>query len=185
MLKYLPGILLIQLITGGLVIIAFGWLGNIQLMMIIGLFAVVVGVLSAFWFASIARDIHKELLVGLQENHAREREKLLIDTEREKAAIAAESFKRIEKETKRVHAKANFKVGAAFTVAVGAGTLMLLTQLVTVGLVVLIGSGSGLAGYLVRVRQERLAHNKPSEIDLGPSPGKKLKGKPIKLLKKD
>jgi len=185
MFKFLPGILLIQLITGGLVIVGFGWLGDIQLVMIIGLFAVIVGVLTAFWFASIARDIHKEMLARLQENYAREREKLLIATEREKAAIAAESFQKIEKETKRVHAKANFKVGAAFTAAVGAGTLMLLTQFVTVGLVVLVGSGSGLAGYLVRARQERLARNKQSEIDLGRPSGKKLEDRQIKLLKKD
>jgi ABC-type multidrug transport system fused ATPase/permease subunit len=168
MFRFLPGIVLIQLITTGLVMATFQWAGNLQLVITIILFAVIVAVLAAFWFAAIARNMHSEAvarmhdtyndaLARLQEDNARKREELLISAEREKAAFLAHSYQRIEKETRRAHAKANFKVGVALTAAAGAGAAMLLTQFVTVGMMILIASGSALSGYLMRARHEQLA----------------------------
>jgi ABC-type multidrug transport system fused ATPase/permease subunit len=208
MFKFLPGIILIQLITAGLLLTAFNWSQDPQLIVVIVVFSLITGILTAFWFASIARTMvkveqtqlqeqHAEereriLLAAerdkayiaaerakLQEQHAREREKILIDAEREKANIAAESFRQIEKETRKAHAKANFKVGFAFATAVGVGGIMLFSQLITVGMMVLVASGSGLAGYLTRARQERL-----SRIKRLSAPETKLIGNSKKYLQK-
>ncbi len=189
MLKFLPGILLVQLLAAGLVLIAFNWAHDPQLIVVMVLFAMIIAILAAFWFASIAREAHKNeqtslveqhafdreriLMVAekekadmaaeksrLQEQHAMEREQIKVQAEQEKAKITQESFRHIEKETRKAHAKANFKVGAAFTAAIGVGGLMVFSQLVTVGLVVLASSGSGLAGYLFRARQDRINQNK-------------------------
>ena len=171
MFRFLPGIVLVQLITAGLVVIAFQWTGDLQLVIIIVSFALIVGLLAAFWFAATARDISSEAaarmrdtyndaLARLQDDNARKREELLLSAEREKAAFLAHSYQRIEKETRRAHAKANFKVGVVVTAAAGAGAAMLMTQFVTVGLMILIASGSALSGYLMRARHERLAQRR-------------------------
>ena len=56
-------------------------------------------------------------------------------------------------------------MGAAFAAAVGAGGIMVFSQLVTVGMMVLVASGSGLAGYLARARHERLSRNKQLAVN--------------------
>ncbi len=160
MFKFLPGIILIQLVTAGLVYTAILQSEQRQLVVVIIFLSLLVSILASFWFSAIARDMYKEEILKIQEQHARDREQLLVNAEREKADIATASYQKIEKETRKVHAKANFKVGAAFAAAMGAGALMIFTQLVTVGVMVLIASGSGLAGYLMRARQERLSKRK-------------------------
>ena len=160
MFKFLPGILLVQVVTGGLLFAAINKSEEPQLVSVIIALSLLVAILAAFWFASIAREIHKTEQSKMQEQHARDREKILVNAEREKADVAKESYQKIAKETKKAHAKANFKVGFAFAAAAGAGGLMIFTQLVTVGMMVLIASGSGLAGYLARARQERIAKSR-------------------------
>lgn len=160
MFKFLPGILLIQLVTAGFMFAAMNKSEEPQLVIVIISLSLLVAILAAFWFASIARDMHKTVQTKMQKQHARDREQILVNAEREKADIANKSYQKIEKETKKAHAKANFKVGFAFAAAAGAGGLMIFTQLVTVGMMVLIASGSGLAGYLARARQERLSKSK-------------------------
>lgn len=172
-----------------MVMTAFNWLHDYQLIAVIVLFALIMGVLAAFWFAYIARDMYKNeqqkmqehyaqdreriLLnaerekaniaaerLNLQELHARERERILLDAEREKARYAAESYRQLEQHIRKAHAKANLKVGVAFAVAAAAGSVMIFSQLITVGMMVLIASGSGLAGYLARARHERLSRKR-------------------------
>ncbi len=189
MSQFLPGIILIQIITSGLVLTAFNWSHDFQLIIVIVVIALISAVLTAFWFSSIARNMHNNeqaLLLKrhaqdrekilkeverekanvlkeksqLQNQHARERERIMLDAEREKAKIIAASYRQIEKETSKAHAKANFKVGMAFAAAVGAGSIMIFSQLVTIGIMFLLASGSGLSGYLLRARQERLSRKK-------------------------
>jgi hypothetical protein len=62
----------------------------------------------------------------------------------------------------RAHAKANFKVGLAVTGAVGAGIIMLFTELLTMGLLTLSTAGGALVGYGARARQDRLSKSKRS-----------------------
>ncbi|HIG64333.1 MAG TPA: hypothetical protein EYQ43_01910 [Methyloprofundus sp.] len=189
MFKFLPGIILIQLVTGALVVMALNWSQDFQLVIVIGIIAFFSAILTAFWFSSIARNIFHDQQTALrkqhaqdrenflreageekasaikeksqmQDMHARERERILLDTEREKSNIMVASYEKIKQETRKAHAKANFKVGAAFATAVGAGGIMIFSQLVTVGVMFLVASGSGLSGYILRAKQERLTRNK-------------------------
>jgi uncharacterized membrane protein YgaE (UPF0421/DUF939 family) len=189
MLKFLPGILLTQLITVGLMLMAFNWAADFQLIIVIIAIGLISAILVAFWFSSTAQNISideqaqiiekhvkdRETIIKeaekekqgvikeksqLQNQHAREREKILVDAEREKATIAAESYQKIEKESRKAHSKANLKVGLAFSAAMGVSGIMIFSQLITVGIMFLVASGSGLSGYVLRARQDRLARNK-------------------------
>ncbi|NOQ15112.1 MAG: hypothetical protein GQ583_11625 [Methyloprofundus sp.] len=194
MFKFLPGIIFVQLLTGGLVLMAFNWSYDFQLIIVIVFIALISSILAAFWFASIARNIYiddqatllerhaqdRESILKeserekagvieeksqLKEQHARERERILLDAERDKANTIAESYQKIALESRKAHAKANFKVGAVFAAAVGAGGIMIFSQLVTVGVMVLVASGSGLSGYVLRARHERISRKKQLAIN--------------------
>ncbi|HET8700728.1 MAG TPA: hypothetical protein VFL97_03570, partial [Nitrococcus sp.] len=119
--------------------------------------ALLAGFLTAFWFASIANHIKKDALARLKEESVRERERLLVSTEREKSRVFEQTHKQILKETNRAHAKANFKVGAAVIGAVGVGVGLLSMQFVTLGLLPLFAAAGGVAGYGLRARQESRA----------------------------
>ncbi|MCK5354389.1 MAG: hypothetical protein KAJ63_04675 [Methyloprofundus sp.] len=189
MSKFLPGIIFVQLVTSGLVLMAFNWSHDFQLMIVIVVITLLSGVLAAFWFASIARNLYiddqatllqrhaqdRESMLKeserekadviketseLREQHARDRERILLDAERDKANTVAESYRKIVEESRRAHAKANFKVGLAFAAAVGAGGVMIFSQLITVGAMVLVASGSGLGGYILRARHEQISRKK-------------------------
>lgn len=194
MLQFLIGIFLIQIVTSGLMMAAFAWSQDIQLIIVFIAIAITCSVLVAFWFSSIARNMFnyeqtymlkqhasdREKILKqaeyektsvlhenskLQEQHARERERILLDAERDKAETIAESYRKIDKETRKTHRSANIKVSAAFAFAAGAGGVMIFSQLVTVGLMFLVASGSGLTGYILRARHERLSRNKQLAIN--------------------
>ncbi len=61
-----------------------------------------------------------------------------------------------------------FKVGLAFSAAAIAGGVMIFSQLVTVGVMVLVASGSGLSGYILRARHEQVSRRKQLALT-GPS----------------
>lgn len=189
MAKFLPAIIFIQLLTCGLVLMAITWSYDMQLIIVIVFIAIIISVLAAFWFSSIARNIYiddqatllerhaqdrekirqqaeieKASIVQeksqLQDRHAREREQILLDAERDKANTVAASYKKIEQETRKAHARANFKVGLTFAAAAGVGGVLIFSQLITIGAMVIVASGSGLSGYILRARQERLSRKK-------------------------
>jgi len=189
MAKFLPAIIFIQLLTCGLVFMAITWSYDVQLIIVIVFMAIITAALAAFWFSSIARNIYIDEQAALlerhaqdrekirkqaeiekasvvqeksqlQDRHAREREQILLDAERDKANTVAESYKKIEQETRKTHAKANFKVGLAFAAAAGVGGVLIFSQLITIGAMVIVASGSGLSGYILRARQERLSRKK-------------------------
>lgn len=189
MTKFLPGIILTQLVMSGLILMVINWSNDFQLIIVIAVIALLTAVLVAFWFSSIARNIaidEQSLIVEkhvqdrenlikdaerekvdvlkeksqLQELHAREREKILLDAEREKASVVEKSYQKIDKETKKAHSKANLKVGLAFSATVAAAGVMIFSQLITIGVMVLVASGSGLSGYVLRARHERIARKK-------------------------
>ncbi len=201
MLKFLFGIIVIQLVTAISVMAALNWLQEPQFIAVVVLFSLIMAVLAAFWFVYIGRDLHKielqkmqerhafereRILLNaerekasitaerskLQEQHARERERILLAAEREKADIALQSYRRQEKEIRKAHAKANFKAGVICTLAAATGGVLIFSQLITVGMMVLIASGSGLAGYLARARHDRLSREN------------RLPGVEIKLIEK-
>lgn len=189
MSKFLPGIILVQFMMCGLMLMAINWSHDFQLIFVIVVIALITAILVAFWFSSIAQNIsidEQALIVErhvqdrekilkeaerekvevlkeqskLQGLHAREREKILLDAERDKATIVEESYRKIEKETRKIHSRANLKVGLAFSATVLAAGVMIFSQLVTVGVMFLVASGSGLSGYIMRARHERISRKK-------------------------
>lgn len=59
----------------------------------------------------------------------------------------------IRKQEKRIGRKASFKVGLAFMGATATGIRMLITELLTFGLMAIMTTMGGLGGYLMRARQ--------------------------------
>jgi hypothetical protein len=179
MVKFWPGIILLQLVTLALFyVMGETELDATQLWLTIGLVELLFSVLAAFWFAAIARQCHQDELETIKEVHAREREKIRVNAERQKTRIVNKSHKEMLKETRRAHAGANFKVGAAFAGALALSGLMISTQFITFGLLLLTTAGGGLAGYLARGRQIALLGNKGGAgllpFKMGRKPPKKL-----------
>jgi hypothetical protein len=156
MFRYLPGILIIQVATVALVLAA-GRTSDPELWIAIGCLALLISAVTAFWFESIASHIKKDAVTQAKDEFSREREMLRVNAERQKTHLIKKSHEQITRETNRAHAKASFKVGGAFVGVIAAGTLMVFTQFMTLGLLLLATGGGALAGYLARARQDRLA----------------------------
>lgn len=169
MLKFLPGIMLLQAITVALVLIAptdlvdWGWFRLI-------IPVVIVGLLTAFWFGAVAAHQRKDEISRLQENHAREREALRVNAERAKAKVVKQAHQETMQEVRRTSTQANIKVGMAFAGMAGIGGLLLLTQFMTLGLLTLTTAGGALGGYVLRIRQEKRNTSQPPLIRGGAKP---------------
>ena len=153
MLKFLPGLILLQVITVIIALTApelngFGWLRLIVPL-------VIAGVVTAFWFSSIAAHQRKDEINQLQACHAKEREAIRVNAERAKAKVVKQAHQETMQEVRRTTTQANIKVGLAFAGAAGLGGLLLLTQFMTLGLLLLTSVGGALGGYVLRIRQER------------------------------
>lgn len=158
MFRFFFGILLIQVIS--LVVfwvnmdITITW--STELALKIGLPLLLLAITTALWFDAVGRSRATHTLAKLQESHAREREKLQIKSEREKHKVIKDAHKQITRQSRLASGKANLKVGLAFAVAACAGVLMLITELVTFGMMTLMTAGGALSGYLFRAKRERL-----------------------------
>lgn len=156
MLKFLPGVLLLQIVTVSLVLL-FGdsFQGWEWLRLAVPLF--IIGVLTTFWFNAMESHHHKDAISKLKEKHAVEREKIKVNAERAKTRIVKQTQKEMSKEVTRSSAKANMKVGGAVVGVACVGGFLLLTQFMALGVIALVGAGGTVGGYLLRMRQERKA----------------------------
>ena len=159
MLKYLLGILIIQAATVAMTLTAIKS-DDQELWLAVLLLAVLIGLVTAFWFASIASHAKKDALTQAKDEFSKEREKLRVNSERQKTRILRKSHEDIRKETNRAHAKSSFKLGAGFIGIVAAGALLIFSQLLTLGFLTLAVGGGALGGYLMRVRQEVISRPK-------------------------
>ncbi len=174
MLKYFLGIILVQAATVILVLFAPPGLQGAGLLRVI-VPVLFISFLSAFWFSSMAHHLRKDHLAKAKEQFARERESLRVNAERSKARVMKQAQKDIAKEARVTHAKANFKVGAAFSGVMAVGALLLLTQFLTVGIVMLSTAGGALGGYLYRGRRYKAALQSSENrrlIEVNPEPVK-------------
>ena len=159
MLKYLPGILIIQIATVAMTLAVIKS-GDQELWLAVILLALVIGLVTAFWFASIASHAKKDALANAKDEFSRERETLRVNAERQKTRLIRKSHEEIRKETNRAHARSSFKLGAGFIGIVAAGSLMIFSQFLTLGLLTLAFGGGALGGYLMRIRQEFVSRRK-------------------------
>ena len=180
LLKFLFGIILAQVATYTLILLSPTTLdttGTLRLAVPLIFIALVI----AFWFSSISTEHGKE-------RFASEKEKIRADAERDKGRIIKEAQKNITREASKTHAKANFKVGAAFAGALGVDALFIFAQMVTVGLLALTATGGVMGGYYWRGK--RLNNQRLQEVAgtlNTPRDAKIIESKPshIKFLKKD
>ena len=108
-LKYFFAIVLVQVITAALVLLSPSELDNTAMLrLIVPLLSV--ALIMAFWLSSLLGHTHKDTVSKMKDSFAKEREKIRVKAE-----------KNIAKEAKAAHAKANFKVGAAFAGVLGVG----------------------------------------------------------------
>ena len=150
--KFLVGIFLLQGATALLLLTAMdadlersGWL--------IGLLGVVIGVIAAFWFSSIAGHASQHSFVRATEKFNRQRDRIRRQAEKEKTREIRESHQQLLRETRRVQSRSSLKVGAAMTGVAGLGVLLLFTQFMTLGLLAVSATGGALLGYGIRARQ--------------------------------
>jgi hypothetical protein len=154
MLKFIPGILILQVITIALVWITPGELENWGWLRL-AIPVLIAGFLTAFWFGSIAAHQRTDKIRRLKEEHAKEREKIRLSAEREKTRVEKQAQRKTRKEIRRSTSKSNIRLGLAFTVVAGMGGVLLLTQFMSLGLLMLSALGGTLGGYILRIRQEK------------------------------
>lgn len=149
MLRFFAGILLVQIASVALVLLAGVELRDWEAWLPIAVALGVIGLVAAFWFTALAADLRRRDLARLEAGFAREREDLRVKAEREKTRLVRKSQKELLSGTRRAESRANRKVGLAVTAASVAGLLMMLTSFMTLGLALLAGAGGSLGGYLV------------------------------------
>jgi hypothetical protein len=154
LLKYFFAIILVQVITATLVILSPSNLDNTALLRLI-IPLLFVALIMAFWLNSLAGHSKKDTVEKMKDSFAKEREDIRIKAE-----------KNIAREAKVTHAKANFKVGAAFAGVLGVGALFVFAQMMTAALLTLTAAGGAATGYYYRGKRlaKREAELKQLEI---------------------
>jgi hypothetical protein len=158
-LKYLAGILLAQAAAVVMAIAAFQT-RFAEHWGVFAVFALLIGIFAALWFASIAKVTRHHAVARVKDDFAREREKIRVQSEKDKSKLIAQTHRETLKTIRRVQAGASFKIGLGFAALLGLGGIMLVSQLVTVGLLTLSTAGGALLGYVVRARQEHLGRKR-------------------------
>jgi len=154
-IKYLIGVLFVQGVTVLVVVTAYRTdLHQTGLLFL--LLNLAVGTLTAVWFTSMAGGMRRQALSRAKEGFAREREKLRVHAEREKARETRNSQRRLSREKQRARQGGNLKTSLMLGGAAGVGVVMVLAQFVTLGLLTLTTAGGAALGYGLRARQDRL-----------------------------
>jgi len=163
-LKFLVGIMLVQLITALLIYISPINLNDITsvLRLVVPLFFV--SLVVAFWFSSLSLHLRKDSEHKMKDRFAKEREDIKVKAERAKTKIVKQAQKDIATEAKITHAKANFKVGASFAGVMGLGALFVFAQMITAGLLTMTAAGGAIGGYYWRGK--RIENQKLKELEI-------------------
>jgi len=154
-IKFLIGILLLQ---GATVLLIYTAMKTdlAQTWFLFGALGVTVGAVTAFWFNAIAENASKHRLAKAQASFSREREKIRVRAEKEKTKEFKTAQRQIHRQKQRTETSSNIKTGVVIGGAVSAGLVLLMTQMVTLGLLTLTAVGGAALGYGVRARQDRL-----------------------------
>ena len=154
MIKIFLGIVLVELISVVLFSLSSGDLQGIHMLqLIVPLFFI--ALIMAFWFNSLTGSDKRDTVEKMKDSFAKEREEIRVKAE-----------KNIAKEAKVTHAKANFKVGAAFAGVLGVGALFVFAQMMTAALLTITAAGGAATGYFYRGKRlaKREAELKQLEV---------------------
>ena len=176
MIRYFSGVVLLQIVTLALFWASLGSEFD-EILIRSVLPAALIALVTGFWFSSIARSDGERLRADMIERHAAEKEKLLQTAEKsrtdilnkanvdresivvqastEREQLLRQAHKDLLRHEKSVSRRANFKVGLAFAATTAAGVLLLITELLTLGLLTITSAGGALGGYLFRWKQTR------------------------------
>jgi hypothetical protein len=156
MIKFLPGIIILQAITAGLtyLLITGGISGENHLFFALIALDLAFILLMALWFSSLARQNNFAAMESLKEAHAKEREKLRVNAERQKNRLASKKHKEILRETKRAYTMSNIKAGSVIIGLVLLGGVLVYSQFFAFGSMLLTAGAGGFLGYLARAKQE-------------------------------
>ncbi|CAA6822530.1 MAG: Unknown protein [uncultured Sulfurovum sp.] len=165
-LKFLLGIVLVQLVTAVLIYISPINLedGGSLLRLILPLFFM--ALMVAFWFSSLSAHFKKDSQHKMESEFAKEREALKVKAEKAKTRVVKEAQKDIAREAKVTHAKANFKVGASFAGVLGVGALFIFAQLITAGLLTMTAAGGVIGGYYWRGKRIEKEKNSVPQLEV-------------------
>lgn len=178
MFRYLPGIVLVQVVS-----LALFWANQDasfeQWLLRAGVPLVVISSVTALWLSTLGRMEAERRSASLREAHATEREKLNREIERTRADVlqqasadkaqmmqqahserehlVRQTHKQLLQRERSISRRANLKVGLAFMAVTAIGVLMLVTELMTLGLLTITTAGGAMGGYLLRWRQSRQA----------------------------
>lgn len=154
-IKFAIGLLLVQGATALLVITALrANLRETWLLMLC--LALLIGLLAALWFSSIASHCNQQTLNRASEKFSKERERIRRQSEKEKTKEIKDSHRQLLRETRRVQNRSNVKLGAALAGLATVGVALFFTQFMTLGVLALSLTGGALVGYGVRARQNLL-----------------------------
>lgn len=120
-----------------------------------GIYGLVSSFIFAFWIKLLSDMRIKDISAAERERFLAEREKLKVQAEQEKLNLLRETHKQVSKEATKASARANFKIGLVASAAVIGGIVLIATHMFYLGILTLTTAGGGLAGYLMRMRQEK------------------------------
>lgn len=153
--KFLIGILLLQVAT--VLLVYTGLKTDLsQTWPLFGALGATIGVVAALWFNAIAESTRRQCLAKAQVGFSREREKIRVRAEKEKTKEFKTAHRQIHRQKQRSETGGKIKTGIVIGGAVSAGLVLLMTQMVTLGLLTLTTAGGAALGYGVRARQDRL-----------------------------
>ena len=177
LIKFLIGIVFLQGSTGLLVYTALRTDLN-QTWPLFAALGVTLAAMTALWFNAIADGSRKEALAKVQASFSREREKIRVRAEQDKAREVKNTQRQAERQQQRARVGGQLKTGLLIAGGAGAGLLLLMTQMISLGMLALTTAGGAAIGYGVRARQDRLG----SEGSGGGLLGLGRREKPVTVL---
>jgi hypothetical protein len=177
LVKFLVGILLLQ---GATVLLVYTAMRTdlSQTWPLFGALGVTIGAMTALWFNAIAEDSRKQTLAKAQASFSREKEKIRVRAEKEKSKEFKTTQRQLHKAQQRSKSGSQVKTGIMIGGAVSVGAVLLLTQMVTLGLLTLTTAGGAALGYGIRSRQERLGLGGRGLLSRRPQDGEVIEAKP-------
>lgn len=169
LVKYFIGVSLVQ---GLSVLLVLTWLhagAGTDVALTLAALGLLSGLFAALWLSSLARGANNEALLRAEATLAQEREKHRRVTERERNKATESARKTLHREFARDKTRNNLKMGGAVAGMAGLGTLLLLTQFMSLGILLMSSSGGALAGYLLRMRHESRRKQLPATDTSHPS----------------